>query len=96
MTAPLKRLPDQLSRIWITPHAVQRYIERVDRRCSAGRARGILVAMLGEAHFVKIRANGQELWRGPIPRRLRLLVSRQGNVMVLESVLFAFDRHADQ
>jgi hypothetical protein len=90
--APLRSEEHLIVRYWITPHAVKRYVERVDRQCSPARARAILVDMVQRAHFVKIRANGQELWRGPPPRRIRLLVTRQGDVMVLESVLFAFDR----
>lgn len=84
--------PWDRQRYWVTEHAVQRYRERVDKRCSPGRARRILLQQMQEAHFVKVQDNGLELWRGPKPRRLRLLITRQGGVFVLESVLFAFDR----
>lgn len=90
MTAPLKRLSDEL-RWFITPHAVVRFRQRVTD-WTEHRVRHYLVSQCRDAHRVKLLACGLELWRGPKPRRLRLRVSRQGNVLVLESVLFAFDR----
>lgn len=78
-------------RIWVTNHAVVRFRERV-APWHPGRVRRYLVEQCEQGHFVKVLACGLELWRGPKPRRLRLRVSRQGNVMVLESVLFSFDR----
>jgi len=44
------------------------------------------------AHFVRQQRNG-ELWRGPKPRRLRFIVSRdEPGLPQLVTVLFAFDR----
>lgn len=89
-TAQLKRVRTE-QRWFITSHAVERFLERVSRM-ERRRVRGHLVEQCQGAHFVKPLACGLELWRGPSPQRMRLRVSRQGNVLVLESILFAFDR----
>lgn len=89
--APSKAVRAQPPRWWVTPHAVARFQERVSRM-PTDRVRRELVEECQRAHFVKVLACGLELWRGGKPRRLRLRVSRQGSVHVLESVLFAFDR----
>ena len=91
-TAQLERLPDKL-RWFVSPHAVVRFRQRV-ADWTNDRVRHYLVEQCRGAHFVKALACGLELWRGPKPRRIRLRVSRQGNVLVLESVLFTFDRCA--
>lgn len=89
-TAQLERLPNEL-RWLVAPHAVARFRQRV-AAWPSDRVRHYLIEQCHGAHFVKMLACGLELWRGPKPRRIRLRVSRQGNVLVLESVLFTFDR----
>lgn len=63
-------------RWFITPHAVQRYRQRV-RECSYEEALAVLVDWSERAHYVKQRNDGAELWRGPKPLRLRLVVGKR-------------------
>lgn len=77
----------------ITPHAVDRYVERV-MRVPRGRAVEDLIAMAARAHRVKVRADGLWLWRGPKPRRLRLVVDESCDPPRLVTVLTTFDREA--
>lgn len=73
----------------MTPHAVQRYRERVAPNMSYEGALGCIINDSVGAHKVKDLDAGAELWRGPKPRRLRYIVSRDAQVI---TVLFAFDR----
>lgn len=59
---------------FITPHAVNRYRERVHRGISYERALGELIEQAWRAHYVKDYHAGQ-YWRGPKPMRLRLIVA---------------------
>lgn len=65
-------------RWFVTPHAVQRYRERIDRRATYDEALSALIAMSEGAHAVREIEPGLWLWRGPKPRRLRLRVSTVG------------------
>lgn len=69
VTAPLKRLPHELS-----THAVARFRSRCAPHMSEPEARGYLLAQLERAHFVKTLSGGVEQWRGPKPLRLRIRV----------------------
>lgn len=91
MTAPLKRLPDELPRWSISEHAVDRYLERVRPGVSRRQALTNLLRHVRGAHFVKTLPTGIEQWRGPKPRRLRLRVERCGCELRLVSVIEAFD-----
>lgn len=64
-------------RWFITPHAVDRFRERVHwaRRFSYAKALGELINASERAHFVRILDSGKELWRGPKPMKLRLIVA---------------------
>lgn len=75
----------------ITPHAVDRYVERV-RRVARGQAVEDLIAMAAAAHRVKARPDGLWIHRGPKPRRLRLIVDESCIPPRLVTVLTAFDR----
>ena len=91
--APSKREQDLVRQAnWvISAHAIDRYIGLVRREVPRDVAMQELAAMVDGAHFVKRLPSGIEYWRAPKPRRLRLRVKR-GNPMILETVLFAFDR----
>lgn len=65
-------------RWFITPHAVRRYIERVDRRASYDGALAALAEFSHVAHRVRRLAPDVWLWRGPRPLRLRFCVSEAG------------------
>lgn len=71
-----------VGRWFVTPHAVRRYIERVDHRVAYRVALGALIHEGTQARFVKVveytSATGQpvELWRGKKPRRLRFYVTQ--------------------
>lgn len=82
----------KLARWYVTDHAVAQYIARRRRGISKRRALRELVDMSETAHFVKVRANGWELWRGPSPMRLRFCVD--GDRLV--TVLPAFDGCGDE
>lgn len=61
---------------FITPHAVQRYIERCRPRASYEEALHELVELSRGAVRKKTLESGAELWRGPKPLRLRMVVDR--------------------
>lgn len=77
---------------FVTPHAVNRYRERVHRGISYERALGELIEQAGRAHYVKDYHSGQ-YWRGPKPMRLRLIVqnSSGGKLPQVVTVLPAAD-----
>jgi len=60
---------------FISPHAVQRYRERV-RDVAPQEALDALVDVASRAHFVRELPSGLALWRGPRPLRLRLRVAK--------------------
>lgn len=94
--APLKRRrrSRRCAGPWfVTPHAVERYIARVRPGLAYDVALWELAEQSRGAHFVKLRRDGHELWRGPKPRRLRFIVGHGGgDKPQLVTVLFAFDR----
>jgi hypothetical protein len=63
---------------FITPHAVRRYQERVERDCTKEYAFARLVECAQKARFAKALPdkNGRkcEQWRGPKPAALRLTI----------------------
>jgi hypothetical protein len=63
---------------FITPHAVRRYIERVDLSASYEEALAELIRWSEVARPKKKIAPGVWLYRGPRPLRLRLRVSHKG------------------
>lgn len=90
--------------LFVTPHALQRFVETT-RGVPEDRARALLAdeptraRMLGElvretegAHRVRDQRDGCALWRGPKPRRLRLIVGPgEGDRPALVTVLPAHD-----
>lgn len=77
---------------FVTPHAVQRYRERVDPRASYEVALARLVAESRVARPVKEIEPGLWLYRGSKPRRLRYRVSvAGGGAPQLVTVLAPFD-----
>jgi hypothetical protein len=64
-----------MGRWFITPHAVRRYIERVDRTASYGQALGELVRFSDVARPIKEISPGVWLYRGGRPLRLRFRVA---------------------
>jgi len=66
-----------VGRFFITPHAVQRYRERVPgaERLTYEQALAELIRESETAHFIKPLGNGLDLWRGRKPHRLRFRVS---------------------
>lgn len=90
----MKGLPGELprQRWYISEHAIDRYVERIDRGVTRRQAKAELVAQCLRAHFVKLLPGGLELWRGPKPRRIRLRAERTGDgVLTLATVIEAFD-----
>jgi hypothetical protein len=78
--------------LFITPHAVARYIERVRPRLAYDEALRELVEIAKGAHAVKLLPTGLWLWRGPRPLRLRLYVGgREQGLPQLVTVLTAHD-----
>ena len=63
---------------FITPHAVRRYIERVDRSATYEQALAELIRWSEKAKPKKEVAPGIWFYRGPRPLRLRLRVSHKG------------------
>lgn len=61
-------------RFFITPHAIERYRERVHRGISYERALAEIIDQADQSHYVK-DYNSAQYWRGPKPMRLRLLVA---------------------
>ena len=86
-------------RWFITPHGVRRYIERCPgaRRLTYEQALGRLIDESTKAHFVKARRNeGEELWRGGKPHRLRFVVCRaNAGLPQLVTVLRGCDAHRE-
>lgn len=82
-----------VGRWFVTPHAVQRYRERVDPSVSYEQALGALVHLSERAHFVKRREDGVECWRvGRADGHLRLRVQPQADGLPqLLTVLPAFN-----
>lgn len=74
-------------RWFITPHAVERYIERVRPTLDYDRALAELVELSDRAHEVS-RTDAFILFRAPKPTRCRLRVSHEGQLM---TVLPPFD-----
>ena len=67
-----------VGRWFVTPHAVQRYRERVDPSLSYDGALCALVVLSERAHFVKRREDGVEHWRvGRSDGHLRFRVQPQ-------------------
>lgn len=66
-------------RFFITGHAVRRFRERIPGRRKLGYSAALaeLVSLAEAAHYVRTESDGTELWRGPSPTRVRLIVSRQ-------------------
>ncbi len=64
---------------FITPHAVRRYIDRVDRFATYEQALEVLIQWSERAKRKKEIAPGVWLYRGPRPLRLRLRVSHAGD-----------------
>ena len=87
------RLGGAVGPFFVTPHAVWRYIERVRPGISYRQALHDLIAQGRGAHRVKQLDSGHELWRGPKPRRLRLLVAPAsgGGLPQLVTILTTFD-----
>lgn len=63
---------------FITPHAVKRYIERVDRRATYEQALADLVRFSEVARSIKELSPGVWLYRGGRPLRLRFTVAMGG------------------
>ena len=61
-------------RFFVTPHAVERYRERVHRGISYEQALEEIIETSENAHYVK-DYNGGQYWRGPKPMRLRMIVA---------------------
>lgn len=85
-------------RWFITPHAVRRYVERIDPRASFEVALATLIDHGERARFLRATTGERgpiEIWRGPRPRRLRFVVaparSAEEKPQML-TCLFAFDR----
>lgn len=78
---------------FITPHAVRRYQQRVERVPYAV-ALNRLIGESTRAHRVRETRGGNELWRGPKPRRLRFIVGAAGacGLPQLITVMSTFDR----
>lgn len=60
--------------LFVTPHAVRRFRERVRPELTYEQARDELVRLSRTAHRVRPTRDGAELWRTGPPERLRLIV----------------------
>lgn len=79
-------------RWFVTPHAVQRFRERVDQHASYEDALAYLIAASARAHPVREIEPGLWLYREGKPRRLRFRVSTRGDGLPqLVTVLTAHD-----
>lgn len=99
---PVQQLGEPLTgasgAFFVTPHAVDRYRERVPgkRRLSYEQALSELVDLLRGAKFVSIREDGTELWRVGKPTRLRFRVGRSGpGLPQVMSVMMPFDHRPE-
>lgn len=76
---------------FITPHAVARYQERVDRRCTKEEAFARIAECARSARFAKALPNkdGQrcEQWRGKKPEALRLIIVYDGDPAKLPAIV---------
>ncbi|MFY9825577.1 MAG: hypothetical protein WAM82_29655 [Thermoanaerobaculia bacterium] len=59
---------------FITPHAVEKYIQRFAPRFTYEEALGALIRESTHARRVKVLPTGLVLYRGPKPRRLRFFL----------------------
>lgn len=81
-----------VGRWFVTPHAVERYRERIDPRASYDVALARLIAESLVSRPVKELEPGLWLYRGSRPRRLRYRVSTAGDGLPqLVTVLAPFD-----
>lgn len=71
---------------FITPHAVRRYIERIEPGLTYEQALGALVRLSTEAQRVRDISPGLALYRGPKPMRVRLRVASGANGMMPQLV----------
>lgn len=62
-------------RLFWTPHAVRRAVERIWPGATYEQALAMLVDAGERAHFVRRQENG-DLWRAPYPVRFRFIVGR--------------------
>jgi len=60
-------------RWFVTPHAVRQYVQRYAYQLSYDQALANLIRLSEGARFIR-RSHGCELWRGPRPSRLRMIV----------------------
>ena len=70
-------------RWFITPHAVRRFIARINPGDTYEQALEQLIAMSERAHRTRVRPDGTEEWRGPKPLRLRFRVTREGQLLTV-------------
>jgi len=82
-------------RFFVTPHAIDRYRDRVHRGINYDRALDEILEMCERAHYVKDYHGGAQCWRGPKPMRLRLLVapSTGDELPQVMTILPACDAH---
>lgn len=88
-----------VGRWFVTPHAVQRYRDRIDPQASYEKALGVLIHLTARAHFVRPTREGAELWRlSGADGRLRFIVraSELGALPQLLTVLPAFGSGASR
>ena len=79
-------------RWFITPHAVRRYIERIDPSATFESALEVLISESERAHRVKAVGPDVALYRGAKPRRLRFRVAESGpGLPQLVTVLRSWD-----
>lgn len=70
-------------RWFITPHAVRRFIARINPGDTYEQALARLIDASERAHLVKVRSDGVEEWRGPKPLRLRFRVTKAGQLLTV-------------
>ena len=70
-------------RWFITPHAVRRFIERVNPSWTYERALERLIDLSERTHRVKVMDDGVEEWRCGKPLRLRFRVSPAGQLLTV-------------
>ena len=80
---------------FITPHAVKRYQRRCNGHSKYENALGELIRLSEQAHYVKDKHPGIELWRTGKPHRLRMIVStRREGLPQLITVLKGHDNES--
>ena len=82
-------------RWFITPHAVQRYIERFAPRSSYEEALSALIRESTAARRVKALPTGLVLYRGPRPRRLRFFLQEGVEAPALPILVTVLGRSED-